>query len=100
VYSGKYFVPLRKNRQDAASVKPGDTVKVVVELDEKERTVDPPPDLKAALSRNGSAKARWETLSFTHKRELAEAITGAKKPETRARRLQKTLEMLRSTSTR
>jgi len=94
VYGGKYLVPLRKDRQEAAGVKPGDIVKVTVAPDEEERTVQPPSDLKAALSENASAKARWEKLSFTQKRELAEAILDAKKPDTRARRLKKTLEML------
>jgi len=94
VYGGKYFVPVRKGRQEAAGVKPGDLVKVTVAPDAQERIVEPPPDLKDALSQNASASARWEKLSFTHKRELAEAILEAKKPDTRMRRLQKTLEML------
>ena len=94
VYGGKYLIPVRKDRQEAAGVKPGDIVKVTVAPDDEERTVQPPPDLKAALSQNVPAKARWKKLSFTHKRELAEAILDAKKPDTRARRLKKTLEML------
>ena len=93
VYGGKYLVPVRKDRQ-AAGVKPGDIVKVTIAPDAEERTVEPPPDLKAALSQNASAIARWEKLSFTHKKEVAEAILEAKKPGTRARRLQKILEML------
>jgi Bacteriocin-protection, YdeI or OmpD-Associated/Domain of unknown function (DUF1905) len=96
VYGGKYLVPVRKNRQEAAGVKPGDTVKIIVATDVEARTVEPPPDLKVALSQNASAKVRWEKLSFTQKRELAEAILEAKKPETRLRRVQKTLEMLTS----
>jgi hypothetical protein len=100
VYGSKYFVPVRKDRQQAAGVKPGDTVKITVALDAEERTVEPPPDLKVALSKNATAKARWEKLSFTHKREYAEAILGARKPETRARRLQKALEMLAWRQTR
>ena len=94
VYGGKYYVPVRKDRQQAAGVKPGDVVKVTIAPDVEARTVEPPPELKVALSKNAAAKARWEKLSFTHKRECAEAILEAKKPETRARRLQKTLEML------
>ena len=94
VYGSKYLVPVRKDRQQAAGVKPGDIVKVTVAPDAEGRTVEPPPDLKAALSQNASAKARWEKLSFTHKRELAEAILEAKKPDTRVRRLQKILETL------
>lgn len=63
-------------------------------LDTRVREVEPPADLKAALARNPAARAKWEALSFTHKREHAEALLGAKKPETRTRRLQKTIEML------
>ncbi|HXX19286.1 MAG TPA: YdeI/OmpD-associated family protein [Candidatus Acidoferrum sp.] len=94
VYGGKYMVPVRKSRQEAAGAKEGDVVKVTIALDAEERTVDPPPDLKAALAKNAAAKARWDKLSFTHKREHAEALLDAKKPETRARRLQRTLAML------
>jgi hypothetical protein len=94
VYGGKYYVPVRKDRQQAAGVKPGDIVKITIAPDVEERTVELPPELKIAFSKNPTAKGRWEKLSFTHKREYAEAILEAKKAETRARRLQKTLEML------
>lgn len=39
--------------------------------------------------------AAWDALSFTRRRELAEGITGAKRPETRARRVAAALEALR-----
>lgn len=94
VYGGKYFVPVRKDRQEAAGVKQGDVVKVTIAPDTEVRDVEAPPDLKAAFKKNAAAKAAWERLSFTHKKEHAEALLGAKKPETRARRLEKTLEML------
>ena len=94
VYGGKYFVPVRKNRQEAAGVKPGNVVEVTVASDAEERTVEPPPDLEAALSQNALANVRWEKLSYTHRRKPAEAIVGAKKPETRMRRLHKTLDLL------
>ena len=94
VYGGKYFIPVRKQRQEAAGVKPGDTVEAAVAPDTKERRVEAPPDLAAALARNRRAREQWEKLSYTHRREHAEAIEGAKKPETRARRLQSTLEKL------
>jgi len=94
VYGGKYMVPVRKSRQEAAGAKTGDVVKVTIALDKEERTVEPPPDLKAALAKNAPAKARWDKLSFTHKREHAEALLDAKRPETRARRLQKILKIL------
>jgi hypothetical protein len=94
VYGGKYFVPVRKDRQNAAGVKPGDTVEAAIAPDTKERLVEPPPDLAAALKKNPRAREQWDKLSYTDRREHAEAIEGAKKPETRARRLKSTLEKL------
>jgi uncharacterized protein YdeI (YjbR/CyaY-like superfamily) len=54
-----------------------------------------PADLAKALAKNAGAKARWEKLSYTHKREHVEAILQAKKPETRERRIAKAIEMLK-----
>ena len=55
-----------------------------------------PPDARAALAKVPSAKAAWDRLAYTHRKEHAEAITGAKKPETRARRIAKMVTMLTS----
>ncbi len=77
-----------------AKCAPGDTVKVVMELDTTPRVVKTPPDLQKALAKNKAARERWDGLSYTHRREFANWITGAKQPETRDRRLAKTLEML------
>ncbi len=94
VYGQKYFVPVRRDRREAAGVKVGDVVSVRIALDTKPRDIEPPPELKAALKKNAAAKAMWERLSYTHKREFAEVILQAKKPETRARRVEKTLAEL------
>lgn len=53
-----------------------------------------PPDARAALRRVPPAQARWDALSYTHRREFAESITEAKKPETRERRIARMLEKL------
>ena len=55
-----------------------------------------PPDARAALAKVPAAKARWDKLAYTHRKEHAEAITGAKKPETRERRIAKMVDMLAS----
>jgi hypothetical protein len=55
-----------------------------------------PPDLKAAFAKDPAAKQAFEALAYTHRKEHIQAIVDAKKPETRARRLAKTLEMLHS----
>ena len=94
VYGGKYYVPVRGERREAAGVQAGDIVEVGIEPDTEVRRVEPPPELLAAFAKSGLARARWERLSYTHKREHAEAILQAKKPETRARRVKKTLQEL------
>jgi bifunctional DNA-binding transcriptional regulator/antitoxin component of YhaV-PrlF toxin-antitoxin module len=93
---GRYMLGIPKAIRDAAGAKAGEEVKVVVERDAEERTVAPPPDLAKSLKKNPAALARWEKLSFTHKKEYARALEDAKKAETRARRLEKTIESLTS----
>ncbi len=94
VYAGKYYLPVKKAHRQAAGVSPGQTVRVIVKPDEEPRRVEPPRDLAAALAKSAPLRAAWKKLSFTHQREHVEALEGAKKPETRARRLTKLLETL------
>jgi antitoxin component of MazEF toxin-antitoxin module len=74
----------------------GSSVEVTLARDTDERTVEPPPDLAAALEADPVARAAWDRWSFTARKEHARAIAEAKKPETRARRLRATLDCLRS----
>ena len=79
-------LPLRKSHREAAGLAGGETLRVTLELDESPRTVEPPADLVKAL-KAGGAWERWRELSYTHQREHAEAIEGAKQPATRTRRI-------------
>ena len=63
-------------------------------VDRTNRLVFPPKDLQALFAKNAKARAAFEPLAFTHKREYVTWIIEAKKPETRAARLTKTVEML------
>jgi bacteriocin resistance YdeI/OmpD-like protein/uncharacterized protein DUF1905 len=75
----------------------GDPVMVTVERDTAERTVEVPADLAEALEAAG-AKAAFDALSFSYRREHVQAIQEAKKPETRARRIAKTVERITAKS--
>jgi uncharacterized protein YdeI (YjbR/CyaY-like superfamily) len=70
---------------------------VVIELeaDDRPRTVDPPPDLAAALAADPGARAAFDGLSFTHQREYAQWVAEAKREATRRRRVAQAVEMLR-----
>src|SRR5271167_4655837 len=92
----RHMMPVNKLLLAGAGAQPGDMVDVVMERDEEERTVEAPPLLKKALAKNKTAQANWEKLSFTHKKEMALAIVGAKQEETRARRLEKIVEILKT----
>jgi Bacteriocin-protection, YdeI or OmpD-Associated len=63
-------------------------------VDRANRIVTAPKDLQRLLAKNAKARAAFEPLAFTHKREYVTWIIEAKKPETRAARLTKTVEML------
>ena len=91
---GTVFIPLRKSNREAAGLDGNETLRVKLELDEDERDVTPPKDFVRALKGAPPAWDRWRELSFTHRREHVEAILGAKKPETRARRLEAAVRMI------
>lgn len=93
---GCHMMPVNKTLCQGAGVKPGDLVDVVMERDEDERTVDAPPELKKELMKNKKALERWETLSFTHKKEMAASISDAKQDETKKRRLAKVMQVLKT----
>jgi hypothetical protein len=63
-------------------------------IDRTNRVITAPADLRTLLDKNAKAASRFETLSFTNQREYVTWILDAKKPETRAARLSKTVEML------
>jgi hypothetical protein len=80
--------------QDAARARPGDLVNVTLELDLAERPVEIPPELQAALDQDTTLAKTFATLAPSHKREFAEWIASAKKPETRAQRATKAVPMI------
>ena len=49
--------------------------------------VSVPKDLKDALAKNANARKTFENFSYSHKKEYVEWITGAKREETREKRL-------------
>lgn len=91
---GQICLPLRKSNREAAGLDGGETLDVTLELDCDERSVAIPADLEGALTPAG--RLGWDALSFTHQREHAEAVTGAKKADTRRRRIEEISNRLNS----
>jgi hypothetical protein len=95
VYGGRYYLPVNRTLREAAGVAAGDAVVVELEPDDQPRTVEPPEDLAAALDADTEARAAFDGLSFTHQREYAEWVAEAKRAETRRRRVEQAVQMLR-----
>ena len=95
VYGGETMLGLTNAFRASAGIVEGDEVEVVVERGDEPREVEVPPALQAQLDADEIARAAFEKLSFTHRREYANWIAEAKREETRDRRAGRAIEMLR-----
>jgi hypothetical protein len=97
---GEFLLGLSREVRTGAGVEAGDEVTVTIALDEAPREVDVPAALAQALEGDATAKATFDALAFTHRKEFARWIAKAKKDETRERRVAQALQMLREGRTR
>ena len=97
---GVHILGVRKDIRDAIGKGVGDTIAVTIEGDTQTRAVDIPPELVSALRANPEARARFESLSYTHRREYAEWVGSAKKQETKDRRAARAVELILGGKTR
>ncbi len=88
-YGDVYMLPLSQERRAAAGVAPGDVVEVSLELDTAPRTVELPDDLAAALAARPGARAAFDALAYSARKEHVRQVTEAKAKETRERRIAK-----------
>lgn len=94
--AGKYMLGIPKAFREAAGIKAGDNIVVTLEPDTAERRVTVPGDLARELNASEKLKTAWDNLSYTLRKENVRALEEAKKPETRTKRLAKTLALLHS----
>jgi bifunctional DNA-binding transcriptional regulator/antitoxin component of YhaV-PrlF toxin-antitoxin module len=94
VMGGVFMLPVSAEVRTAAGITAGDTVEVQLALDTEPRTVPVPTDLAAALDATPAARQAFERLSYSHKRQHVLAVEDAKTPETRQRRIAKTISTL------
>ena len=96
---GEFLLGLNREVRQGAGVQAGDEVDVTIELDSAPRDVEVPEALAAALAADPQAKAAFDGMAFTHRKEYARWVSEAKREQTRQRRVQQALEMLRSGQT-
>ena len=88
------MLPILKAIREQTGKGPGDTVDVELWKDDGPRTLAVPAQFKDAMKKEGVITL-FERLSYTHRREYCRWITEAKKEETRFRRLEKAIEMIK-----
>ena len=94
-YSGIFHLGVHKATLATAGAQTGDLVRVSIELDPEPLPTDTvPPALARALKRDARAAAAWQVLRPSAKREHVQSVVDAKKPETRARRIEKIIAAL------
>ena len=86
VMDGRNVIGLSKAVRAQLGVDIGDEVDATIDLDTDERDVQVPDDLAAALTDAG-ARAAFDALSYSRRKEIARAVAEAKRPETRERRI-------------
>lgn len=92
---GKFMLPVSKENREGAGIKAGDEIEVELELDTAPRELSVPDDFKETLNRHEEAWKFFEGLSYSNKRRFVLNIEGAKSAETRQRRIEKSVELLR-----
>lgn len=92
---GEYMISLSAENRAAAGVQGGDQVDVDIELDTEKRQVVVPDDLSEALDADPATRNYFEALSYSNQRRHVMAIEAAKAPETRRRRIEKSISLFR-----
>jgi hypothetical protein len=91
---GRHYLYVNKGMREGAHAQTREIVRVELEMDSIPREVEVPEDLMIALAQNPVAEARFDKLAPSHKKEYVDWIESAKKPETRASRVEKAIPLI------
>lgn len=92
---GEFMLGISAENRAAAGVVAGDEVEVEIALDTAPREVSVPPDFADVLDRDADARRFFDGLSYSNRLRHVLSIEGAKSAETRQRRIDKVVSMLR-----
>jgi hypothetical protein len=89
------YLGLHKATRQQAGVAVGDEVEIEVARDDRPRVLELAPELEQALDAEPGLRARFDALSFSRRRALADPVSDAVRPETRSARVEKAVARLR-----
>ncbi len=90
----QHMLPILKAIREQTGKGAGDTVDVALSKDDGLRTLEVPAQFADAMKKEGVTPL-FDRLSYTHRKEYCRWISEAKKEETRLRRLENAVEMLK-----
>jgi hypothetical protein len=93
---GHYMV-INETMREATGKGLGDTIRVELDVDEQLREVTMPVDMQQALHKDKKAMECYAALAYSHRKRHIEWVEGAKKAETRARRVERLIRELKET---
>jgi Bacteriocin-protection, YdeI or OmpD-Associated/Domain of unknown function (DUF1905) len=93
----KVVMPLNRAVRTALGKVVGETVEFELERDERSRSADVPvpPELTEALATDDAARAAFDALAPSRRREHSDHVASAKTEETRRRRAARIVDVLR-----
>jgi Bacteriocin-protection, YdeI or OmpD-Associated/Domain of unknown function (DUF1905) len=92
---GGFWVGVTSAHREASGLRAGDDVQVTLALDTAPREVEVPPELAAALEADPAARAFFDGLSYSNKRVFTLSVEGTANPETKVRRVEKAIALMR-----
>lgn len=97
---GENLLGFSKKLRAELGVEIGQSLDVEITGDTQPRTVELPPALADALTTDPAARASFDALAPSHRKEFARWVGEAKREQTTLSRVEQTLQMLREGRTR
>lgn len=92
---GVFMIGINADHRAASGIKAGDALEVTLELDTAPRELAVPPELAEALGSDPVASAFFDGLSHSNKRVFTLSVEGTNNPETKARRVARSIALMR-----
>jgi len=91
---GRYYLHINGEVRKGAGVDTGDTITVTLEESDGPRTLPMIPEFQKALDLNPKAKANYERMPPSHRREYLAYLSYLKTPEALHRNIKKAIRMI------
>ena len=93
-YKGEWRLYINTTMLPNSPKRIGEVIEVLIEVDKRDRTLNAHPDLLMALAQNKEAKAIFEVLPPSRKKEIIRYISTLKTAESREKNIKQAIDFL------